>query len=285
MALIIGIKKSVKTALRPSWRFAKSKVSSILGKDTLSVAEHAKLLKSTLVSKAGRTGDVKFIPYGKSDIFIAVTEPQVSALVQDRVTKGHYEVAECRMCEKILEANEVVVELGSGLGLISTTVMKTGRAKEIHCFEADQRLIHLIQATHKKNGVKNSFLYNAAVTGDRDALNKGEMTFHLRENFWGNSTNPNVGKTPEFAVQVKTRSLKSIMMSVKPTIIIADIEGAELGLFTDVDLTGVKRILLEVHPFAIGASGMRSVFDDLHKAGFYYDPRFSSGTVPGFSRG
>lgn len=285
MATLAGIKKSVKTALRPSWRFAKSKVKAALGQDLLTPAEHAKLLKSTLVSKAGKTGEVKFIPYGKSDIQIAVIEPQVSALVQDRVVKGSYEAAECRMCEKVLESNEIVVELGSGLGLISTAVMKSGKAKEVHCFEADQRLLGLIQATHKKNGVLNSFLYNAAVTGDVDALNKGEMTFHLRENFWGNSTNPNVGKTPEFAVRVQTRSLKSIVTSIKPTIIIADIEGAELGLFSNVDLSGVKRILLEVHPFAIGAKGMRSVFDDLHKAGFYYDPRFSSGAVPGFSRG
>ena len=225
-----------------------------------------------------------YVMYGKSRICIAVSPDAVSEQLRDQVAAGRYEIHESQMAAKILKANDIVLELGAGLGLISTVLSQTGKAREVHSYEADERLLPLIRTTHRLNSVSNATVYNQVITSDVAALAKGSMTFHLRANFWGNSTNALAGANVVRSVEVPTRSLQSIVNDIHPTVIVADIEGAELGLFTGVGLAGVHTVLLEVHPRIIGGKGMRSVFDDLHKAGFYYDPRISVGKVPGFSR-
>jgi FkbM family methyltransferase len=244
-----------------------------------------KALAATKVAPSGKRGRVGFIPYGRSGIEIAVRDGIVSELVQEKIRSGSYEKRESAMAERIVTADEIVLELGAGVGLISTVVGRTGKAKQIHCFEADERLLPLINETHTRNGITDVNLYHSAITSDLECLKRGYIEFHLRESFWGNSTNANVGREVQSVVKVKTTKFADIIQLIQPTIIIADIEGAEMGLFSGVDLACVQAILLEVHLNVLGPQGMRNLFDDLHRAGFYYDPYISSGQVPGFRRG
>jgi hypothetical protein len=43
-------------------------------------------------------------------------------------------------------------------------------------------------------------------------------------------------------------------------------------------------MMIETHQSVLGPSGMRSLFNDMHNAGFHYDQRYSSGSVVVFSR-
>jgi FkbM family methyltransferase len=280
-----SVKVAVKNALRPTWRALQRGKAKLLGKDPIPHAVKKKSLDAAKVRRKQGGINVSFIPYGKSGIQIAVAEPVISQFVKEKITLGHYEVKEAKMAASIMVENEIVLELGAGVGLISTIVGKTGKAREIHCFEADQRLLPLIHETHVINQVAGVSLYNEAITSDPESLKRGYIEFHLREAFWGSSTNGAVGKEVKEAVRVKTRKFSDIVQLIRPTIIIADIEGAEMGLFANVDMSSVKTVLVEVHPHIIGPNGMRGVFDDLHRAGFYYDPKLSMGSVPGFTRG
>jgi FkbM family methyltransferase len=280
-----AVKAAVKNALRPAWRAFKRTRAKLLGQDPVPLHVKQKSLAAAKVKRAKNGAKVDFITYGKSGIQIAVTDAVVSELVQNRIRTGSYERKESTMAERIVVKDEIVLELGAGVGLISTVVGRTGKAREIHCFEADERLLPLIHETHVKNGITNVTLYHEAITSDAESLKRGYLEFHLRENFWGNSTNASAGKEVQSAVRVNTRKFADIIQLIQPTIIIADIEGAELGLFTNVNIACVKSVLLEVHPHVIGPKGMRSVFDDMHRAGFYYDPSLSTGSVPGFTRG
>jgi FkbM family methyltransferase len=228
--------------------------------------------------------DQKFVEFGDTGIKLA-TDSSVSQKMIDYITRGWYEVQEFKQVEKIVEKDDVVLELGSGLGLISTVAWKTGKTKSIHCYEADPRLVPLIKRTHDANGVTNATVHNKAITSDLESLKAGTLDFHIRPDFWENSTNPEVGAAVLETIKVPVISLSEIIDSVSPTLIVADIEGAEDGLFGQgVNLRSVKRIALEIHQEMLGPAGMRRLFDDFHRAGFHYDARYSNSSVPVFSR-
>lgn len=247
--------------------------------------ETARSLAASRTAPTPNIPGLEFVPYGKSGIEVAVAQPAVSMEMKEKVRKGWYESTEAANAAKLLQENEVVLDLGAGLGLISTILAKSGKATAIHCFEADERLIPLIHETHRKNDVTISSIYNEAIVADPEMLERGYLEFHLRANFWGNSFTSRVGRTVEQVVRVPVRPLSAILEELRPTVIIADVEGAEDGLFTNTDLSSVKRISLEVHPNTIGPDGVRRLFADIHGAGFYYDVTLSHGAVPTFSRG
>lgn len=229
-----------------------------------------------------RPEGVEYVRYGWSRIEVAISKPPVSDDIRNKITSGIYESREARSIQRLFDRDEVVVELGAGVGLISTIAMKSGKVRRLHTFEADERLVPLIQATHKRNGIENVTVHNVAVSGDPEAVSRGYLDLAMRKNFPGNSTmsaGPKVRTT-----RVKVRSLGSIVAEYRPSVLIVDIEGAEEHLFTGVDLAGVMRVSMEIHPHHLGTEGVRRVFDDLHAAGLIYDARFSHGGVPVFSR-
>ena len=66
--------------------------------------------------------------------------------------------------------------------------------------------------------------------------------------------------------------------------LIADIEGAETGVFNGTPLETIERILMEIHPHRIKDDGVREIFRDLDELGFVYDITASAGAVLGFRR-
>ena len=248
-----------------------------------SLRDNAARMAGALSRNLPRPAGIEFVRFGSSPIEIAVAAPVVSDRVRSQIIAGAYERKEARSVPDLLDGDEVVVELGAGVGLISTLAMRSGRAREVHTFEADERLLPLIEATHRRNGVQNCQVYNFAVTGDPEAVARGYIDLSLRGNFRANSIHSaKPGKKQR--TRVNAKSLAAIIEEHHPTVLIVDIEGAEDQLFTGVDLSGVRRVSLEIHPKHIGTEGVRRVFDTLHAAGLIYDARHASGQVPVFSR-
>ncbi|WP_412033052.1 FkbM family methyltransferase [Nitratireductor aquimarinus] len=222
-------------------------------------------------------------PHTSGPISIAVADGIVSNVIQKKIEDGRYEKHEAKTVAKILDENEVFLELGAGVGVISTLAWLTGKVREVHCYEADPRLIPLIKATHRENGVQGQ-VHNVILTNDEDALQAESVDFHIREHFYGNSTITSVGREVKETLKIPVQSINDAIKAIQPTVIACDIEGGELGLFDDVEMPSVKKIMLETHQSAIKGSGMRQVFHEMHKADFHYDERFSSGSVSVFTK-
>lgn len=222
--------------------------------------------------------------WGSSAIRLATHPSLTDPALRERIGKGKYETHEARTIDTVLQDGDVVVELGAGLGLISTVAFKTFMPQAIHCYEADPRLPALIAETHRLNGVRGVTVTHAAVTGDPALLAAGSVNMYLRASFWANSIDaPSSGRS-KYRTRVPVKSLSAIVAEVRPTVIICDIEGAEVGLFDGVDLSGVRNVIVEVHPEVTGLAGVARVFDALRAGGLVYDPALSEKTVPGFTR-
>lgn len=191
---------------------------------------------------------------------------------------GQYERKEARQVIRIVQDGERIVELGAGVGLLSTLAFMQGKAEHIAAYEANPHLIATIKRTHELNGV-TAEVHNAVVlpTDEHKSL-----PFYIRRDFWASSLSP----TPwGFAQQVEVPAISFAQMLERhnPTMLIIDIEGGELDLLRRVPLTGVKKVLIELHQNVIGRIGMKRVFDFFSERDFHYDQHHSEGSVILFS--
>lgn len=130
------------------------------------------------------------------------------------------------------------------------------------------------------NDVKNVRIESAILTPEAGAA---KQKFYQREAFWESSVFPGpLGYRSE--ATIPTRQLANIIADFRPTLIVCDIEGGEVGLFETADLPGVDRLLVEVHTELVGLTRIGKLFESLGQLGFVYDEKHSSRNVVGFRR-
>jgi FkbM family methyltransferase len=205
----------------------------------------------------------------------------MSAKMMDVIKEGRYERQEARQISRIIQADEVVLELGAGIGFVSALIATNPCTKFLVSYEANPRLIPAITDTLTRNAgpseskweVRNAVLMNGIVPDDVD--------FYLHEDFWASSLNPVAAAVG--VEKVKAERFNNILALIRPTLIVCDIEGGELELFRNADLSGVKKVFLETHQKRIGRRGMKELFDYFHARDFHYDQAHSEGSVVLFS--
>lgn len=203
----------------------------------------------------------------------------LSDKIIEKIRDGLYERKEASQLPKILNPGERVLEIGAGIGFISTLCSRNSNPASIRVYEANPFLIPFIKSVHALNDVVNVDVVNAVL------LNKPGLEatdFYLRHDFWASSLSPQPYGYRE-KVSVPVRSFSREIEEFSPTLIICDIEGGELDLFMNSNLTGVKQVHLEVHQPVLGRKGMKALFDAFSARNFHYDQRFSSGGVVHFS--
>lgn len=239
------------------------------------------------MSDAERTADLANAPSapGSGEIVeiagvsVAIDPLCMSDRMQRLIRRGRLSQPEASLLPGCIEAGERFVELGGGIGYTSTLVAKTRRAAAIATFEANPGLISSIHTTHRLNGVE-AVVRNAIVMARKTSTS---VPFHVHRDFEISSLiEPPTGVRQ--VVQVPVISLDQLIAEFSPTMMMIDIEGAEVPLLSDVPLRGVKKVLLEFHINSTGHSGVRQVFDYFTSQSFYYDPAHSQGPVVLFRR-
>ena len=186
-----------------------------------------------------------------------------------------YETKESEAALRVVREGDVVVELGGGIGYMSTLVATKRKVKEVHVFEANPNLIPYIRAVHAANGVTNAHVHNAIL-----GKAKGKVDFYLRNPMLGSSMEVFDGETPTPpCVQVDVLPAKSTFKKIGANVLICDIEGAEEDLIPQLDLTGLRAAIIETHPQWIGPTGINKIFRAFMDAGLAYYHRGSHGKV------
>lgn len=131
----------------------------------------------------------------------------------------------------------------------------------------------------QQHGARNS---RSEELFDKAFADEAKVPFYVREDFWASSLSP---RPPGYTRvdQVPLHSFQALLDTFRPSFIACDIEGGESTLFRGLNLTGVTKILVELHQKVIGRRGMKRVFDTLSQKGFHYDQWHSSGSVVLFS--
>ncbi len=183
------------------------------------------------------------IPHRGSIIQVPnIGDPSISAFLY----WGMYESAEIRFINKYLLNDVDIIELGSSLGGVSCEILRK-MSKEVSFFglEANPNIYELLKKNVLRNsgGKKINFL-NAAI----DYSGKDQIFLSIGNS---NLSSKVAIENAENAVHVGTITLSQIieLQRLEEFILIADIEGAELGiLLHDINaLTKCKQLIIELH--------------------------------------
>ena len=210
-------------------------------------------------------------------------DPELLTRKQIRLLRGNlYEDKEFAAVRALVRPEDVVLELGAGMGFMSTVAAVKRRASAVHAFEANPRMIPYIHEVHRLNGATTAQVHHA-VLGPGD----GSATFYVRAEFPDSSLDPDPpGPVSEVidTVEVERRDTARAFREIAPSFLICDIEGAEATLLPAADLSTLRCAVVELHPQWIGQTGVRAVFDAFHAAGLTFYPRTSHKKVATFRR-
>ncbi|MFJ5487199.1 class I SAM-dependent methyltransferase [Hansschlegelia beijingensis] len=206
----------------------------------------------------------------------------INKKVADKMKSGRYEIREASAIQSYMKGGERVLELGGGLGFISTLVARFKRPASYTVVEADPRLIPVIKETHKLNGVTGVRVENCVATSDPAALAAGFCTMKIAKTFWGSSVKAQANGSE--GVLIEAIPLEKFLREGEPEVLIADIEGGELDLFHGIEMPSVNLVILELHPGMIGDHGVAHVEAELARMGLVAEPYDPATRVGIYSR-
>lgn len=176
---------------------------------------------------------------------------------------GVYESKEAELVGKRIAADDVVMEIGAGIGFLSALCAKITGGERVFAYEANPQLMDVIKLVHDLNGVKPTVCN--VLLGEGEA----ERTFWLEQDYWASSLIQ--GSKDATPIQVRQIDLNAEIERIRPTFLILDIEGGEYELLRHARLDPIRKMVIEVHPHALGYTRVSEMLGWLIAAGFVLD--------------
>lgn len=209
---------------------------------------------------------------------VNIEHPNISRNLKWFFYNESYEADEIELLQRCLQNTDVVMEIGAGIGFLSTYCSKLLGSDKVVCYEANPFMIDKINETYLKNDV-NPTLHNCILSDV-----EGSETFFLQEEFWSSSTI----QRSEDAIQteVKKKDINKQIKFYSPSVLIMDIEGGEKDLVpvTDFASSTISKLIIEIHPHVIGRDAASRVIQNIIEQGFSINFELSSLNVLLFER-
>ncbi len=197
-------------------------------------------------------GGVKVYGYGK----------YLTPVISESIYNNQYEKAELQMLKQYLSKEDIVMEIGSGIGFLSAYCSKLIGSHKVFSYEANPNLQEIIQTTYRINNVNPTF--HPCLVGEEAE----EKTFYITKDFWSSSfikpSNDEIVKT----ITVLAKSFNQEVERVKPSLLIVDVEGGEYELLQNARLDHIQKIIIELHNSLIGRDKINSIKYKLVNSGF-----------------
>jgi FkbM family methyltransferase len=180
---------------------------------------------------------------------------------------GYYEEEEYNILMSTLRPGDRYLELGGGIGFLATCACQVVGDANVAVYEADPRLVAVVDRTTKANGFNPTIEHGVLVPQDSPAQPR---QFFIHDDFWSSSLQEAPDARRE---EVRAEHLYEAFARFSPTYLAVDIEGGE----TDLLLPGaalpdhVRAMCLELHPAATGVEATRALVGKLLQDGFTID--------------
>lgn len=192
---------------------------------------------------------------------IALRIPSLASAAIRRAIYDHtYEAAELALLKNALAPDDVVMEVGTGLGLLSAYCAKHIGNDRVYSFEANPELEGPIRTNYALNRVAPTL--EMGLVGHQ----VGPGTFYVGDNFWSSS----VFNKPQGArsITVPAISFNDRVTKIDPTFLLLDIEGGEYGLVQSAEFHNVRKLVIEIHKWILTPDQVQDVQDALERQGF-----------------
>jgi len=214
-------------------------------------------------------------------ISLDLSHSAISAKLRQRIAKGFYEKQEAKCILGASQQGDRLLEIGGGIGYISSLAWRTGKFESVTVVEANPALIPIIEQNHRLNEVQAQVIHAAASADEAD--HSRHVPFYIRDDFWASSLSP---KPPGYATMTEIPAIpvQQLIDELKPSFVVCDIEGGEGAIVPSLTFSGVRTIMIELHQSFIGGIGVKNIMDSISRQGFHYDQRFSCGGVVLFTQ-
>lgn len=202
---------------------------------------------------------------------VPICPEEVSAEIWQALKTGSYEANEARRMSRAIRPGDRVLELGAGLGVI-TSIIASVEGVRVWSFEADPQTTQLAQRVVELNCDGNVVLSNGILAAGPAKT----VSFFQRADFWMSSEFAEQGPYQR-VIDIASRDIDAFIAQHCINALVMDIEGAELELLQDASLPGIERIFLELHDHLYGLAGVHAIGAAMARKGLIYDPRGSSG--------
>jgi FkbM family methyltransferase len=192
--------------------------------------------------------------------------PWATTPIRETMRLGSYEGPERDVLSSTLRPSDVVLELGTGSGYLTTIAARI--ATEVRGFDANPHMTAVARATVADNSARATITNGVLSRGGH-----GTAPFYVSSNFAESSLAPIEGAE---VIDVPIFELADALSGC--TYMLVDIEGAELELLAG-ELLGVERICVETHPGITGVARIVEMIDSLRAQGFRLDSEISQGQV------
>jgi len=197
-------------------------------------------------------------------ILLPLKHPLITPGIAKEIYFGDYERKEATIVSQRLEADDVVMEIGAGIGFLSAYCAKNIGSERVFAYDANPALADIVATTYEANDIQPTF--RTAMLGK----GVGKARFFVEAEFWASSANQDIsGRSKE--IEVDRIDLNEEIARIRPTFMIVDIEGGEADLFALADLSGVKKICVETHAHVLGNDGVTNMLAGLFQQGFCLD--------------
>jgi FkbM family methyltransferase len=194
-------------------------------------------------------------------VLLRLDRPHVSPGLKRMIYRETYEAAEMRIVEAHLQSDDVVLELGSGLGAVATLcARKLGDGTRVHAYEANPEMEITLRETFNENGVNPNLTIGYVSNQD------GDQKFFIERAFCSSSGIRRSGSAR--CVEVASINLQRLIAAIQPSFLVVDVEGHEVELFGSVRLETISKICIELHPHIVGDAACSEVLARLISQGF-----------------
>lgn len=199
------------------------------------------------------------------------------------LSSGNYEQPEVDGLSRVLRPGDRVLELGAGLGIVTAIASRAiGADGAIVTYEANPKLLQDTTTFLRKHGIDNVELRGAVLVPK--AANGETREFHVSRVFAVSSLVLYAGSTSHKTISVPAETANDVIADFGPDVLICDIEGGEAELIPAIDATGMRAVVIEMHPKRVSADLLDKVRQSLEAQGLKQDPTPLGGTVELFVR-
>jgi FkbM family methyltransferase len=199
-----------------------------------------------------------------------IIQKEWSFNVKDHLIRKDYETGEVEIIKKNIVSDDIVLEIGTGLGFLSIFCSKIVGQENVISVEANPFLKEYHEKVFKQNHQYPKILYNSIGKSGEETV-----FFIDRKNFWSSSLIPLEGSNI-IGLNVKNIDINDLIETTLPTFLIIDVEGFESELIKQIkDFKSIIKIQIETHPQLIGMDKVNEIITVLESHSFIFSTDYS----------
>lgn len=185
---------------------------------------------------------------------------EIQKTVRSMLFKGTYEAHECDLVERVARPGDRVLEIGTGIGLVSLVATRICGEGRVFSYEANPDLEPVIRGNFRLNGWTPDLTMRAVTSHGRD------LPFFRCSNVISSSVVDRNLAGDEIVVE--SLAIDDLIDERRPSVVVMDVEGGEVDLLSTADLSRVRILIVEMHPHIVGEEKIAMLVGNIEAKGF-----------------